>query len=46
MMGDLLESLVWGAKSEQYSVIGGGSLHIHSYNSHEIHFRMMLTPLL
>jgi hypothetical protein len=26
-MGDLLGSLVWGAKSGQYCVIGGGSLH-------------------
>jgi hypothetical protein len=25
-MGDLLESLIWGAKSGQYCVIGGGSL--------------------
>jgi hypothetical protein len=25
-MGDLLGSLVWGAKSGQYCVIGGGSL--------------------
>jgi hypothetical protein len=28
-MGDLLGSLVWGAKSGQYCVIGGGSLHLH-----------------
>jgi hypothetical protein len=27
-MGDLLGSLVWGAKSGQYCVIEGGSLHI------------------
>jgi hypothetical protein len=26
-MGDLLGSLVWGVKSGQYCVIGGGSLH-------------------
>jgi len=26
-MGDLLGSLIWGAKSGQYCVIGGGSLH-------------------
>jgi hypothetical protein len=26
-MGDLLGSLVWGAKSGQYCVIVGGSLH-------------------
>jgi hypothetical protein len=25
-MGDLLGSLIWGAKSGQYCVIGGGSL--------------------
>jgi hypothetical protein len=30
MMGNLLGSLVWGAKSEQYCVIGGGSLQIVS----------------
>jgi hypothetical protein len=29
-MGDLLGSLVWGAKSGQYCVIGGGSLQIVS----------------
>jgi putative hemolysin len=27
-MGDLLRSLVWGAKSEQYCVIKGGSLYL------------------
>jgi hypothetical protein len=27
-MGDLLGSLVWGAKSGQYCVIGGGPLQI------------------
>jgi hypothetical protein len=27
-MGDLLGSLIWGAKSGQYCVIGGGSLHL------------------
>jgi hypothetical protein len=27
-MADLLESLVWGAKSGQYCVIGGGSLQM------------------
>jgi hypothetical protein len=27
-MGDLMGSLVWGAKSGQYCVIGGGSLHL------------------
>jgi hypothetical protein len=26
-MGDLLGSLIWGAKSGQYCVIGGESLH-------------------
>jgi hypothetical protein len=30
MMGDLLGSLVWGAKSVQYSVIGGASLQMVS----------------
>jgi hypothetical protein len=29
-MGDLLGSLVWGAKIGQYCVIGGGSLHLVS----------------
>jgi hypothetical protein len=29
-MGDLLGSLVWGAKSGQYCVIGGGSLQMVS----------------
>jgi len=29
-MGDLLRSLVWGAKSGQYCVIGGGSLQMVS----------------
>jgi hypothetical protein len=29
-MGDLLVSLVWGAKSGQYCVIGGGSLQMVS----------------
>jgi len=29
-MGDLLGSLIWGAKSEQYCVIGGGSLQMVS----------------
>jgi hypothetical protein len=29
-MGDLLGSLIWGAKSGQYCVIGGGSLHLCS----------------
>jgi hypothetical protein len=29
-MGDLLGSLIWGAKSGQYCVIGGGSLHVVS----------------
>jgi hypothetical protein len=29
-MGDLLGSLVWGAKSGQYCVIGGGSLHMYT----------------
>jgi hypothetical protein len=28
-MGDLLGSLVWGAKSGQYCVIGGGSLQVY-----------------
>jgi hypothetical protein len=27
-MGDLLGSLIWGAKSGQYCVIGGGSLQL------------------
>jgi hypothetical protein len=27
-MGDLLGSLIWGAKSGQYCVIGDGSLHL------------------
>jgi hypothetical protein len=27
-MGDLLGSLIWGAKSGQYCVIGGGSLQM------------------
>jgi hypothetical protein len=27
-MGDLLGSLIWGAKSGQYCVIGSGSLHL------------------
>jgi hypothetical protein len=30
MMGDLLESLIWGAKSGQYCVIRGGSLQMVS----------------
>jgi len=31
-MGDLLGSLIWGAKSGQYCVIGGGSLQVgHSH---------------
>jgi hypothetical protein len=29
-MGDLLGSLIWGAKSGQYCVIGGGSLQMVS----------------
>jgi hypothetical protein len=29
-MGDLLGSLVWGAKSGQHCVIGGGSLQMES----------------
>jgi len=29
-MGDLLGSLIWGAKSGQYCVIGGGSLQHES----------------
>jgi hypothetical protein len=29
-MGDLLGSLIWGAKSGQYCVIGGGSLQMLS----------------
>jgi hypothetical protein len=33
-MGDLLGSLVWGAKSGQYCVIGGGSLHLMTRVSH------------
>jgi hypothetical protein len=30
MMGDLLGSLIWEAKSGQYCVIGGGSLQMVS----------------
>jgi hypothetical protein len=39
-MGDLLGSLVWGAKSGQYCVIGGGSLQNQSCLNllvHDIH---------
>jgi hypothetical protein len=32
-MGDLLGSLVWGAKSGQYCVIGGGSLQLGSHEN-------------
>jgi hypothetical protein len=35
-MGDLLGSLIWGAKSGQYCVIGGGSLHIELARVSEI----------
>jgi hypothetical protein len=35
-MGDLLGSLIWGAKSGQYCVIGGGSLHTPSFSNHSL----------
>jgi len=34
-MGDVLGSLVWGAKSGQYCVIGGGSLHVGYAPGHD-----------
>jgi hypothetical protein len=41
-MGDLLESLVWGAKREQYCVIGGGSLQKLSFirDSKKLSFKL------
>jgi len=40
-MGDLLGSLIWGAKSRQYCVIGGGSLH----NTYQLHEQTLLITL-
>jgi hypothetical protein len=39
-MGDLLGSLIWGAKSGQYCVIGGGSLH--KFYSIEVLYHLVL----
>jgi hypothetical protein len=36
-MGDLLGRLVWGAKSGQYCIIGGGSLHLWSIDAFLVH---------
>jgi len=44
-MGDLLGSLVWGAKSRQYCGIGGGSLHRSRLITPLLHTLSLRSPL-
>jgi hypothetical protein len=45
-MGDLLGILVWGAKSGQYCVIGGGSLQMVSEQAHSVEWIYFLSVIL